>query len=367
MNKIVLITANIAPYRLLWCEELAKSFDVTIYYTKDKEKNYDDRFLKHSSNKCHIVKLNNKNDNVDNPICFNVIKVIKDNKDSLIIFDGYGPYTNLIGMIYFKLRRHKTFVSVDGYPTERTKKYFRDFVRRFVISNLCNVFFCAGDNVKDYLIKYGANKDNVCVHNFSSITESMIIDKPLSDDEKLSLRKKYRIESKGNIVIGVGRFVPLKRFEDLIVACTKCKTDVDLYLLGGKPTDKYIELVGSNTNIHFLDFVLPEDVLDYYKMANLFVLPSETDVWGLVVNEAMSQGLPVITSDSVVAGYNMVKDNGIVFKTYDTDELANAIDICLDNKTNKEMSKKSLEIIHDYTIEGMVKRQLPIINKFFNI
>lgn len=365
MNKIILITSNIAPYRLLWCEELAKLFDVTIYYTKDKEKNYDDRFLKHSSNKCHIVKLNNKNDDTQNPICFDVIKVIKENINSLIIFDGYGPYTNLIGMVYAKLNKLKTFVSVDGYPTERKKKVFRDFVRKFVISNLCDVFFCAGENVKDYLIRYGAKKDNVCVHNFSSITDSMIIDKPLSHDEKIELRKKYGIETKGNMVIGVGRFVPLKRFEDLIEACKKL--DVDLYLLGGKPTDKYLELVGNSTNIHFIDFVLPEDVFDYYKMANVFVLPSETDVWGLVVNEAMSQGLPVVVSDSVVAGYNMVKNNGVIFKTYDVNGLSEAIKTCLNDKTNKEMSINSLKIVKEFTIEGMVNRQLHIINKFFNI
>ena len=48
-KKLILITSNIAPYRLLWCEELAKHLDVTIYYTKDKEINYNDSFLKHKS------------------------------------------------------------------------------------------------------------------------------------------------------------------------------------------------------------------------------------------------------------------------------------------------------------------------------
>ena len=366
-KKLILITSNIAPYRLLWCEELAKHLNVTIYYTKDKEVNYNDNFLKHKSKKCQIIKMSTKRDDGLDPLCFDVIKIINNNKDSFIIFDGYGPKTNLLGLVYSKLIGKKTYVNIDGYPTERKVNKLRDFIRGFTIKNLCDNFFCGGDNVKDYLIHYGANKDNICIHNFSSIRNKQIIDKPLNKKEKLEIREKLKIEEKGNIVLGVGRFVELKRFEDLIEAIKKCKTKCSLYLLGGKPTSKYLELVGSSTNIKFIDFVLPEDVDNYYKMANLFVLPSRTDVWGLVINEAMSKGLPVISSDSPVAAKNLVKGNGYIFKTYDIDELAKDIDKCLDLNNNKKMSKRSLEIVKDYTIEGMVERQLPIIKKYFKL
>lgn len=367
MNRVILITTNIAPYRLKWCEELSKYFDVTIYYSKEKEKNYNDKFLKNSSSRCHLIKMNNRNDNGEDPLCFDVIKIVKENRKALIIFDGYGPKTNLLGLIYSKIVGKETYVNIDGYPTERRKNKIRDLIRRFVISNLCDNFFCGGENVKDYLIGYGANKDKICVHNFSSISNEQILKKPLTQEEKIRIREKLGINDKGLIVLGVGRFVPLKRFEDLILAVENCKTICSLYLLGGKPTKKYLELIGSNQNIHFIDFVLPEEVDDYYRMANLFVLPSETDVWGLVINEAMSKGLPVISSDSPVAANNLIKDNGFIYKTYNKDELSRYIDKCLETKNNENMSIKSLEMIRDYTIEGIVERQLPIINKYFKL
>ena len=363
-KNIILITTNIAPYRLRWCEELSKYFDVVIYHTQDREINYNDEFLKHDSNKCKVIKLKNKKDKY-NPICFDVINVIKENKDSFIIFDGYGPKTNLLGLFYCKLKGIKTFVNVDGYPTERKKSRIREFVKGFVIKNLCENFFCGGNTVIEYLVKYGAKRSNIYVHNFSSITNDRILTKPLSRKQKLKIRKEIGINSDKKIVLGVGRFIPLKRFEDLIQAVINCEYDCELYLLGGKPNKSYLDIVNNNKNIHFIDFVLPEEVDKYYQSADLFVLPSETDVWGLVINEAMAQGLPVISSDSPVAAANMINNNGFIFKTYDVDDLSKKIILCLDDKTNLNMSQNSLKIIKEFTIEKMVEKQLPVIMKYF--
>lgn len=366
MDKVIVITTNIAPYRLKWCEELSKYFDVTIYYTKDKETDYNDSFLKHSSDSCHIVKLKtNKNDGKDH-LSFDVIGVIKENKDSFIIFDGYGPITNLLGLIYCKLKGIKSWANVDGYPTIRAKQSkIVNLVKRFVISHLCDSFFCGGTAVKEHLISYGAKSDKITIHNFSSINDNQIIDKPLSYEEKMNIRKELGIDYKGKIVIGVGRFVPLKRFDDLIKAVLKTKTDCHLFLLGGKATESYINASNNSERIHYIDFVLPENVDKYYMMSDLFVLPSETDVWGLVINEAMAKGLPVISSDSPVASHDLVKDNGYVFETYNINQLSEYIDKCLLEENNKLMSENSLRIIRNYTIENIVRLQKPIIDSFF--
>ena len=364
MDNIILITSNIAPYRLAWCEELANYYHLSIAYTKEHDFERDDRWLQNHSDKCELIKLKNNGDIYD-PLSFDVINLIKNNKDSLIIFDGYGPKTNLLGILYCKLIGRYFIVNVDGYPTERNKSSIKDMIKKFVIKNLCHTFFCGGENVKKHLISYGAKEENIVVHNFSSIHNKDIIDKPLSDKEKNKIRNLLHIDSDKRIVLGVGRFLPLKRFEDLILAVKKCNSDCELYLLGGKPNKDYLSLVGDDKRIHFIDFVLPEDVKKYYQAANLFVLPSETDVWGLVLNEAMAQGLPVIASDSVVAAENLIKDNGKIFNTYDVDELSKDIDYCLNDDNINKLSKNSLNIIKDFTIEGMVVRQLPTICDYF--
>lgn len=364
MNKLIVITSNIAPYRLKWCEELAKFYEVTVVYTKDHDYERDDRWLQKSSNSCKIVKLKNDKDLFD-PICFDVISLIRNNRDSLIIFDGYGPKTNLLGLLYCKLTGRKNFVNVDGYPTVREKSLPMEIVKKLVIKYLCTDFFTSGIAAKKHLMSYGAKEERIVIHNLSSISEKQIIDKPLNREEKLALRKTLGIDYEGKIVLGVGRFLPLKRFNDLIKAVIDCKSECELYLLGGKPTDEYLKLAKDRTDIHFIDFVLPEEVDKYYQMADLFVLPSETDVWGLVMNEAMAQGLPVIGSDSVVASHSLVDGNGYIFKTYNVKELSEDIGKCLDDENNKKMALRSLEIIREFNFESMVKFQKPSIDEYF--
>lgn len=364
MKKLLVITSNIAPYRLRWEEELAKYYDVTIAYTKDREAERKEGFLKHASDICHVVKLNNPDDK-DDPICFDVLKLIKEHKDSFILFDGYGLKTNLLGMLYAKLCGMKRYVNVDGYALGETKSKIKDFVKHIIIKYFCSDFFCSSQLTKKHLVECGAKAERVHVHNFSSVCNNQILDKPLSFDEKLKIRERLNIKSSKKLIIAVGNFIPRKRFEDLIKALVGSDIEADLLFLGGKPTKEYLDLINNDSRVLFADFVPPEMVDDYYKASDLFVLPSQTDVWGLVINEAMAKGLPVISSNHCIAGLSMIDDNGIVYPTGDIEKLREALKKCLEAKNNEAMSLRSLEIIRTYTIEEMVKRQVPVIDSYF--
>ena len=58
----------------------------------------------------------------------------------------------------------------------------------------------------------------------------------------MKIREELGIESRKPIVISVGAFIPRKRYEDLIEAVLNCKSDCELYLVGGKPTEAYLKL-----------------------------------------------------------------------------------------------------------------------------
>ncbi len=364
MDRIIVVTSNIAPYRLCWCEELALFYDVTIVYTKDHDYERDDRWLQKESASCRIIKLKNDKDEYD-ALCFDVIDVLKKDSEALIIFDGYGPKTNLLGLLYCKLKKRFTYTNVDGYPLGEESSRWKLTIKRFIISHLCTGFFCSSEATKEHLIENGAKSENVHVHNFSSISEDRIISKPLNVKEKQKLRKEMGIETEEPIVISVGAFIPRKRYEDLIQAVLNCRSDCQLYLVGGKPTEEYLRLSQGSDRIHYIDFVLPDQVYRYYRISDLFVLPSQTDVWGLVINEAMAEALPIVSSDNCVAAKSLVDGNGVVYRTGDVGELTKAIDVCLNKEKNRSMAIRSLEIIRGYTIEGMVQRQLPWIRKYF--
>jgi glycosyltransferase involved in cell wall biosynthesis len=85
---------------------------------------------------------------------------------------------------------------------------------------------------------------------------------------------------------------------------------------------------GGLDGIRFLGFQNQTELPRLYELADVFVLPSEWEPWGLVVNEAMNAGKPVIVTDKVGAAVDLIEDgeNGFVVPVGDISALAHRID-----------------------------------------
>ena len=86
------------------------------------------------------------------------------------------------------------------------------------------------------------------------------------------------------------------------------------------------------------------------------MLPTREDIWGLVINEAMAYGLPVITTDRCVAGLELVEEgrNGYIVPVEDEQVLADKMRAALASDM-EAMGKASLEKIRPYTLENMAR------------
>ena len=76
--------------------------------------------------------------------------------------------------------------------------------------------------------------------------------------------------------------------------------------------------------VHYAGFQPPDALPQYFAQADIFVLPSRYDGWGVVLNQALGAGLPVIASDQVGAAYDLLRDdhNGYIFRAGETQSLA---------------------------------------------
>ena len=153
----------------------------------------------------------------------------------------------------------------------------------------------------------------------------------------------------------------------LLEAAKLIDPDIGIYIVGGEPTEELSRLANDNRvvpgRIHFPGFQTKEELALYYRMADVFVLPTREDIWGLVINEAMSYGLPVVTTDQCVAGLTMVRDgvNGRIVKPDVPEELAEAIrDVFLPEHLEK-YSQNARAAIRGYTIENMVQAHREIL------
>ena len=219
-----------------------------------------------------------------------------------------------------------------------------------------------GKATTDYLVHYGAKPDRVEEYPFSSLHEKDILDKQLTAKEKQDLRRELGMAGE-YVLLSIGQFIHRKGFDVLMHAAAKLDSHVHIYIVGGEPTQEYLDLCRDLglENIHYEGFMKKEQLLKYYKASDLFVLPTREDIWGLVINEAMAFGLPVITTNRCVAGLELVKPgiSGDIVPVEDAHALANSIKKTLAGDLDA-MGAAALDAVRPYTIENMAKVHMDI-------
>jgi len=131
---------------------------------------------------------------------------------------------------------------------------------------------------------------------------------------------------------------------------------VSLVLVGTGETFEACRRYVSNrhlTGVHLLGFRNQAELPRLYAMGDVFVLPSEDEPWGLVINEAMCSGLPIVASERVGAAADLVQPgyNGFRFPPGDRPALAQALRLALKDGAKERMGQASLEIIRGWGFE----------------
>lgn len=130
------------------------------------------------------------------------------------------------------------------------------------------------------------------------------------------------------------RFVPVKNLPALVEACAILRrrghSDMSLVLVGDGPERARIEAVAREHGVagcvHLAGFRQIDELPAYYALAEVFVLPSLVEPWGLVVNEAMACGLPVVVSERAGCARELVRAvNGRVVDPSSPPAIANAV------------------------------------------
>ena len=167
------------------------------------------------------------------------------------------------------------------------------------------------------------------------------------------IKNVYHITEE-TVVLAVGQFIHRKGFDVLIRASKKLHKSVGVYIVGGEPPKEYLDLINELKveHVHFIDFVTPDILSYYYKVADVFVHPTREDIWGLVINEALAYGVPVVTTNKCIAGTEMIDNgkNGFVVAAEDEEALIKAILSCC----QFEMFDNCVSIAKTYTFEKMV-------------
>ncbi|MCX5701463.1 MAG: glycosyltransferase family 4 protein [Candidatus Omnitrophica bacterium] len=370
-KKIVLITNIIAPNIISVFNAISDhpEVDLKVIFLAENETNrkwniyWDEIKFNYSVLKSFCIFIQSW----EMPIYFNFgfWKTLTKFKPDAICVSGYHYLVTIEALLYARINEIPiTLWSESHLLSGFIKNSLADLYKKNIISRFDSYITC-GTAAKRQNIYYGAKPEKIVMGSNSVDLEwFMKKHKEIQDNEISQMKRKYPSKN----ILYVGAFIKRKGVISLIAAFEKLDmANVGLILVGeGKEKDKYLKYIKEYNikNVFFEGFVQKEDIVKYYKLADVFVLPSFNETWGLVVNEAMACGLPVLSSKYAGVTEDLVKEgvNGYSFSPNKIDELVEKLKFILSNNELREkMGAKSLEIIKDKTVWNYANKILEAI------
>lgn len=382
-KKILFIHNKAMWYRIPFFNELSKEYETNFIFTNEtKVENLESRY-----------QILRRYGVYPFSVAFGLIpQLIRENYDIVVFPPPDSPgelIDNIICVFIAKLTKKPYMIWSERWKWKHNErnifKRFYHLAEGIVIRYLCkNARACVtsgGTKQKEYFLSFGVSTNKVFIIPY--VSQNLSKNNSLETIERV--KRTLNITNK-KVILYVGRLIRRKGVNYLIHAFGKLRNerdDICLLIIGGKGyygrTDKHsftieeLKNLSKNcgleieTDIYFLGDVPNENLPPYYQLCNVFVLPAVTfgiaEPWGLVLNEAMQFGKPVIATDAVGAAYDLIQNgiNGFMIQQKDVDALYEAMKkILTDPELERKMGEASKRIIdgaftYAHMVEGFDK------------
>jgi glycosyltransferase involved in cell wall biosynthesis len=272
---------------------------------------------------------------------------------SIVFFAG------ALGIRWAK-NNHKKFIMFDdAKPSQVKRSFLVRTIKNLIIHQVDGLWLPSADYDEAYLKL--VPKTTLLFHGYNCIDNELF-------------RFKQKKEMIYTTITCVARLVPIKNIDNLLRAwkiIEKRHPNYKLAIIGDGP--EFVSLneltldLGLKTVV-FLGAINNSDIPTYFYNSVAFVLPSLSESWGLVVNEAMAAGLPILISNKINASNALLQEgeNGYGYEPSDIEDMAGKITkfIELELKDKIKMSDSSLEIIDRMDYENMGDE---LLNAVFNL
>lgn len=236
------------------------------------------------------------------------------------------------------------------------KKIVKRFSLGKILFRFTSGFLTAGTNNEQLYRHYGVPGHKLFPFAYSWGYDKLIETAKQMRPQRRRLRTEMGISDQDNVILFCGRFSPEKNILLLLQAyCNLATPNTVLLLAGDGPLRGEIEeFVRENRidSVRLAGFRDRTDIGKYYTIADIFVLPSIRDTWGIVVAEAMCFGLPVVVSANVGSSVDLVTDglNGYRFQAGDVDSLTESLErmLSLTKEEKVLFGSQSATIIKDW-------------------
>lgn len=353
-----------APYKIKFFNELGKKVNLQVIFERDKEGDRNDIFYSEKAYNfkmfiANSIKLGSINNYTHAPI-----KYLKKNKYDVVVINGWRTITERRVIKYCKRKKIPYIFAINGGIIPESEPSFKYNIKKKYISGATS-YLSPDKNSNKYLVHYGAIESKINIFPYSNILENEILKKPLEQKEVISLRKKLDLE--GDVIfVSSGQFIERKNYIKLIQIWAKVPSNYSLYITGEGPLkEKYQEEIKrlGLKNVKLVNYLAHPQLFALYDACDAFVFISKEDIYGHVVLEALSQGLPVIGSPNANALTKLVKEgeNGHIVDINDDESILNGIL----NLLGPEAKLKSIEVAKQNTIEKCASFHIDLFKQYY--
>jgi glycosyltransferase involved in cell wall biosynthesis len=223
-----------------------------------------------------------------------------------------------------------------------------------------DAFLAIGSANRDFYLARGVAPDRIHMAPYSVDNDYFRDNIRAARTRRAALLSELRLSSSLPIVLFASKLQPRKRCGDLLCAyeMIRERTPAQIVVVGdGSERARLIEYARSRRldEVRFVGFKNQSELAAYYDLCDIFVLPSEQEPWGLVVNEVMNAGKPIVVSDAVGAARDLVPQghSGYVFPVADTAALARNLRILIEQPDlRRRMGDSARALVGDWGIEA---------------
>ncbi len=276
---------------------------------------------------------------------------------------GYSHHANLRALVASKGLGLKTFVRSDvqkatarRHPLTRPLK---EAVLRWTFRHV-DGFFAVGQLNKEYYMHYGAREDQVFLMPYAVDNDFFRTSCEACRPKREEFRASLGLDPGRPVILFAGKLTAQKRCMDLVEAYIRLPKAANgephpyLVIVGDGAERQALEARAASTgwsSFRFEGFKNQKELPAYFDLCDLFVLVSTREAFGLILNEVMNAGKPIVISDEVGAWRDLAREgeNGHIVQVGAIDDLTDRLHrVTSDPDLAHRMGQKSLEIISQW-------------------
>jgi len=243
-------------------------------------------------------------------VSFGAARIVRREQPAVVILGGWDSIASWRALREAKRVGAKVVLWSGSHRYTSSNRGVRWALRRWLVGQ-CDAFIAYGSMAADYLVQLGADRSRVVV-GANAVECSRFAPDP---DLRSRIRGANGV-SNAVVVLFSGQLIRRKGLEDLIEAMALVAPEAILWIVGegaGRTQCEAVAAARIPGRHRFFGHVGYDDMPGMFNAADVFVMPSHEEVWGLVANEAMSAGLPAVLSSKAGASADLVEDGASGF------------------------------------------------------